>query len=327
MKRLSLFACVVALFATEVLASPVPDFWYVVPGTAPATTDSKLVRGIVVPSSAKPAVETTPAGSILSWRHPDGTRRSFVVKGVSSITFEPGPLAGTTYVPFRTSKRVQYDPDGCCHCASWQNSEESIESLSCVVGCQGCGCEACICSPTYPCPAGPDGGMTLAADNDPSVTMTFDKSGVQQEVVVVGRLPAAARVRGKNLVAKLSSTGETIFSNPDSIALAGRVTSRKTVRGDKAFFVWTSPEVAVILEQQQSMRAPSFRDGVIGFDSRSTDAPAMEVRHLQVEPVMDRCSACGHHPNSQPDLEVMDCVPGEGACLRCVSWECFAPNS
>jgi hypothetical protein len=38
--------------------------------------------------------------------------------------------------------------------------------------------------------------------------------------------------------------------------------------------------------------------------------------------VMDRCSACGTHPNSMSDLVIYDCVPGDSMCYRCVSWEC-----
>ena len=328
MKRLSVFAFITALFAVDLLASPVPDFWYVVPDEAASAATNRLVRGIVVPSSVNPRVETTPAGSVISWRRPDGTRRSFVVQGISSFTFEPGPLAGTTYVPFMQAKRIEYDPAGCCSCASWQNSVESVEALSCVVGCVGCGCEGCICSPTYPCPNGPEGLMTLAAENDPSAKMTFGKSGAQNDIAVVSNGRAAARFHGKNLVAKVSSAGETILSNPDSITLSGRVTSRTTVRGDKALFAWISPDASVILEQPRSMPVPPFRDGVIDLDSPSDDVPTTTtVKHIAVGPVMDRCSACGHHPNSQPDLEVMDCVPGEGACLRCVSWECSAQMS
>jgi hypothetical protein len=327
MKRLCLFAVVAALFSPGLSASTTPDFWYVVPDDVSSSAATEVVRGIVVPSSVGPTVETTAAGSVISWRRPDGTTRSFVVQGVSAITLEPGPLGGTTYLPFRTSKRMQHDPAGCCSCASWQNSVESVEALSCVVGCIGCGCEGCICSPTFPCPTGPEAGLALAAENDPSERLTFGKSGTHDEIAVVRHGRATARFHGKRLAATVSSTGETILSNPDSIALSGPVTSRTTVSGDKALFAWRSPTASVILEQPRSMPAPSFRDGVVDFRAASGDEPTTDAKRLQVGPVMDRCSACGTHPNSDSDLDLYDCVPGFGVCYRCVSWECFAQKS
>ena len=168
MKRLLSISSALLIAATALsaappkrVAAPAPDFWYVAPGETEASGASAMVQGIVVPTSVRPTVQTTPAGSVISWRRPDGTRQSFVVEGVSSFTFEPGPLTGTTYVPFGKRKHLQYAPDSCCTCASWQNMVESVEQLGCVPGCTGCGCEACICSPTSPCPGVAAGGMTL----------------------------------------------------------------------------------------------------------------------------------------------------------------------
>lgn len=324
MKGLSLFACSMVLVATVLQAAPVPDFWYVVPDETPATGASALVRGLVVPSSLNPTVQTTPAGSVISWSRPDGTHQSLVVQGVSSLTFEPGPLAGTTYLPFGKRKHLQYAPDSCCTCASWQNMVESVEQLGCVPGCTGCGCEACICSPTSPCPGLAAGGMTLVAHKGLGPTMTFGNAGATDGITIVNHGRTAARFDGRHLAANVTSNGETVINNPDSITLPGRVATRASIRGDKAFFAWSSPDASVILEQPQSMPPPSFQGGTIDFNSRPVDAPTTTARHLEVDPVMDRCRACGTHPNSSADLDIYDCVSGDSVCYRCVSWECFA---
>lgn len=324
MKRLLAIASLPLIIVTALHAAP--DFWYVVPGETPATSAGSVVRGIVVPSAVRPTVQTTPAGSVISWRRPDGARQSFVVQGVNSLTFEPGPLAGTTYVPFVRSKFLEYDPRGCCACASWQNSVESVEALSCVVGCPGCGCEGCICSPTFPCPIGPDGATRLVAHNDPEATMTFVESGPEPGITL-GRHGHTARFHGRRLSARVNSTGETVIDGLDSIALSGRVATRAIVKDDTALFAWSSPDASVILEQPRSMAAPSFRDGTIDLVMPPADALNTAAKRLAVEPVMDRCSACGTHPNSDGDLDIMDCVPGFSVCYRCVSWECVVPAS
>ena len=333
MKRLLAIAFALLIVATALQAAPPereaapPDFWYVVTDETPATSASGLVRGIVVPSSATPTVRTTPAGSVISWPRPDGARQSFVVQGVSSFTFEPGPLAGTTYVPFGRRKHLQYAPDSCCMCASWQNSVESVEALSCVPGCIGCGCEGCICSPTSPCPESAIGGMTLAAHKGSGPTMTFGKSGTTDGITIVNHGRTAARFHGKHLSANVTSNGETVINSPDSITLTGRVATRAAVRGDKALFAWSSPDASVILEQPQSMPVPSFQGGTIDFNSQPADAPTTTAKHLEVYPAMDRCRVCGTHPNSTSDLDIYDCVPGNSVCYRCVGWECFAEGS
>jgi hypothetical protein len=327
MKRLSAFGCAVVLVATALHASQVPDFWYVVPDAALDATANRLVRGIVIPSDVHPTFETTPEGSVVSWRKSDGTRQSFVVKSAYSLTSEPGPLAGTTFVPFRASKRLAYDPRGCCSCASWLNSVESVEALSCVAGCSGCGCEGCICSPTFPCPIGPEQSLTLLARDSATPTMTFDKSGAKQGITVARHGKPAARFAGKRLVAQVTSKGETVMTNPDSISLSGRVDFRAAVRGDNALFAWRSADASVILDQRVSMPAPSFHEGVIDFEFSSDDAPTAATKHRRIEPSMDRCTACGTHPNSDSDLDLYDCVPGFSVCYRCVSWECIAQGS
>jgi hypothetical protein len=164
--------------------------------------------------------------------------------------------------------------------------------------------------------------MTLVAENDPSVRTTFGKPGSPGDIAVFHQGRSTARVQGKHLDARLSTNGETLFTDPDSIELSGSVTLHSRVTADKAYFVWTAPDVSLILEQPRVMHEPSFHDGVIGLDSPSVDAATGMSKRFQVVPLMDRCSACGHYPNSQPDLDLMACVPGEGACLRCVSWEC-----
>ncbi len=329
MKGFPQFACVAVLVATGLQAAPpkreevpVPDFWYVVPNESAAGAESGLVRGLVIPSSVNPTVRTTPTGSVMSWRRPDGTRQSFAVQGVSSFTFERGPLAGTTYVPFATRRHLQYDPDNCCTCASWNNMVESVERLGCVVGCSGCGCEACICSPTSPCPQSPLGVMTLAAHNDPASTMTFDKAGATEVIKIAIRGRAAVDFRGDHVSASVSAQGETVIDNPESITLPGRVASSESVRGDKALFAWSSSDASVILEQPRSMPAPSLHGGTIDFKLQRDASPTAGARLLEVGPVTDRCRVCGTHPNSMSDLNIYDCVPGDSVCYRCVSWEC-----
>jgi hypothetical protein len=329
MKGLPQLACVAAFVATSLHAAPpkrqpapVPDFWYVVPDASKAAAESGLVRGLVIPSSVSPTVRTTSTGSVLSWRRADGTRQSFAVQGVSSFTFEPGPLVGTTYVPFGVSKRLQNDPDSCCTCASWVNMVESIERLGCVPGCSGCGCEACICSPTYPCSGSSSGAITLAAHNDPSATMTFRKTGVTERIEIAPRGREAVSFHGKHVAATLNAQGETVIINPESVTLPGRVAISESIRGDQTLFAWSSPEASVILEQPRSMAAPSFQGGTIDFTNPPDQSPAAIAKRLEAEPVMDRCRVCGTHPNSMSDLTIYDCVPGDSVCYRCVSWEC-----
>jgi hypothetical protein len=329
MKGLPQFACVAAVVATTLQAAPpkreaapVPDFWYVVPDESVAVATDGLVRGLVIPSSVNPTVRTTPTGSVISWRRPDGTRQSFAVQGISSFTFEPGPLAGTTYVPFSLSRHLQYNPDSCCVCASWNNMEESIERLGCVPGCNGCGCEACICSPTYPCPASQLGSMTLAAHNDPAATITFRKADATERIDIAGRGRAAVSFHGRSVSAEVNARGETVIINPESVTLPGQVAISESTRGDQALFAWSSAEASVILEQPRSMAAPTFRGGTIDFNNPRREEIAAGARYLEVEPVGDRCRACGTHPNSMSDLTIYDCVPGDSMCYRCVSWEC-----
>lgn len=304
--------------------APAPDFWYVVPGEMPDAGVRSAVRGIVVPTAVRPTVQTTPAGSVISWRRPDGTSQSFVVQGVSSFTFAPGPIAGTMYVPFQRSKLLEYDPRSCCECASWQNMVESVELLGCVPGCLGCGCEGCICSPTYPCPGGPDDAMTLVAHNDPATAMRFTKAGAKDGLAIIDHGNTTVRFQGRRLSAQVTSADDTVIDGPDSITLSGRVESRASVRGDQSLFAWSSPYASVILEQPRSLPAPSFRDGTIDLGVRAAGVPTKGIKNLATEAVMDRCSACGTHPNSQADLDIYDCVPGVSVCYRCVSWECFA---
>jgi hypothetical protein len=327
MKGLPQLACVAALVATTLQAAPpkreavpAPDFWYVVPDGS--VTESGLVRGLVIPSLVNPTVRTTPTGSVLSWRRPDGTRQSFAVQGISSFTFQPGPLGGTTYVPFSLGKHLQYDPDGCCACASWNNMVESIERLGCVAGCSGCGCEACICSPTYPCPAGQVGAMTLAAHNDPAATMTFRKADATGRIDIARRGRAAVSFHGRSVAAEVNAQGVTMIINPESVWLPGQVTTSESTRGDHALFAWSSPEASVILEQPRSMAAPSFHGGTIDFGNRRAEATTSLAKRLETEPAMDRCRVCGTHPNSMSDLTIYDCVAGDSVCYRCVSWEC-----
>jgi hypothetical protein len=329
MKGLPQFACVAALVVTTLQASPpkreaapVPDFWYVVPDESTAIADSSSVRGIVIPSSVNPTVRTSPTGSVISWRRPDGTRQSFVVQGISSFTFEPGPLVGTTYVPFSSRRHLQPGTDSCCTCASWLNMVESLERLSCVLGCSGCGCEACICSSTSGCPMSPPGVMTLVAHNDPAVAMTFRKEGETDRIEIASRGGAAVKFHGKHVSATLNAQGETVIVNPESVTLPGQVAQSESGRGERALFAWSSPEASVILEQPRSMAAPSLHGGTIDFSTRRDEAPTTTAKWLEAEPVADMCRVCGTHPNSMSDLTIYDCVPGDSVCYRCISWGC-----
>jgi len=305
-----------------------PDFWYVGPGGAPRTAARSLVRGIVIPTSVEPTVQTTPAGSVLSWERADGTRQSFAVQGLSSFSFKPGPLKGTLLVPFVDAKRLQYfpdyDPKGCCACASWQDSEESVESLSCVPGCYGCGCEGCICSPTYPCPTSPFAAMTLTAHNGATPPISFGRRGMSDEISVgaPGRNPV--RFRGDRLSVRVASDGGTEIVNPDSIVIPGEVARNSIVRGETALFAWSSSETTVIVEQPKSMPAPALESGTIDLRPLQSDVPAPNA--LIFEPVQQRCIVCGTHPNSIGDSEKCECVPGTQTCTRCINFACDSPE-
>jgi len=327
MTRLFAIATVARLAATVLAAAPStqgPDFWYVVPGDASMATADAPVRGIVVPTSVTPTVQTSRGGSVISWRRPDGTRQSFVVRGIDAVTFEPGPLRGTIYVPFGTPRRPQViRPDeSCCSCATWLNSVESVEHLSCVAGCMGCYCEGCVCSPTLPCPVSPSTGTTLVANGGRWPVMSFVQSGEEHAVTVAGDNGRAVRFWGRHVSAEILASGDPWITNPDAIELPGRVVSRSAVRGEKALFAWVSPDASVILEQPRSLPAPSLRAGTIEFDREPIAATEAIAKQLAVDPTMDRCRACGTHPNSEADLDLFECVPGFSVCYRCVSWEC-----
>lgn len=327
MSRIAAVLSVVLLAVTMLSAAgatSAPDFWYVVSDATQAAAKNRVVRGIVIPSSVKPTVRTKPEGSIVSWMRPDGTRQSVVVRGISSFTFEPGPLKGTTFVPFVEVKRLQHDPMGCCICASWRNMSESFEHMTCEPGCDGCGCEACIC-PSLPCPDGARAGMTLVAHNDPTTVMTLGKSGTADEIAIVHGGNAAVRFHGRHLSADVDSSGQTEINNPESISIPGKAVSRETLRGDRAVFAWSSPQASVIIEQPRTFTAPSFRDGTIELAPRPSDAPTTTSTRLAVDPLAARCQVCGTHPNSWADVDLMECTPGNGTCYRCISWECFAP--
>ena len=325
MKRLLVIVSVLMFAMTASHSAPtratVPDFWYVLPATADQASGRDFVRGIVVPSSATPTIQTTPEGSVISWARFDGSRQSFVVKGVSSLSFQRGPIAGTTYIPFRRAKRLEYSPDDCCACASWPHMQESVEQLTCVEGCPDCGCEACICSPTYPCPFGLADGMRLKANNGAGPTMTIGKSGGRSEVAFENDGAIVARFSGRRLDATVDARGVTTIDNPDSITLSGAVVGQSSILRDKAYFAWVSPGASVILEQPTTLPAPAIQERTINFDGQPLDA-VVSGRHRIVQPVMDRCKVCGTHPNSVADLDIYDCVPGNSVCYRCVSWEC-----
>ncbi len=313
------------LFVAPALqAAPAPDFWYVVPGeTSPAgEDDGRLVQGIVIPSSVRPTVQTTSAGSIIAWRRADGTRQSFAIQGMSSFTFEPGPIANTTHVRFFPEIIFEQPPRSCCTCASWMNSVESVERLSCVAGCSGCGCEGCICSPRTPCPISPEGRLTLVAHDDAAKTLTFSKSNDTDTITMGSGGNGGVQFKGRQVKATMSSTGEVVIHGPESITLPGALANRGRVRDDKAFFAWSSPYASVILEQPRSLPAPSFHDGTIDLNDPKAGGQAISAKRHAVAPVADECSVCGTHPNSKADLEIYDCVPGDSVCYRCITWGC-----
>jgi hypothetical protein len=326
MTRNFVIAMLAVLAATvcAVASSPqTPDFWYVVPDHVSASNPGEKVRGIVIPTSVTPTVQTSAGGSVVSWRKPDGTRQSFVVRGVSAVTFEPGPLEGTIYVPFAVAKRLVARPDeSCCSCASWLNSRESVEQLACVPGCSGCSCEGCVCSPSLPCPTSPLSQLTLVARGGNSPVMTFRKSKNGDGLSLAGRSGRSVHFRGKRLSTEITAEGETRINNPDAIELPGIVVSSSTVRGEQSLFAWVTPDASVILDQPRSMPAPTLRDGTIEFDPAPIDEISATVRRPSLVPVGDRCRACGTHPDSESDLDIYDCVPGHSVCYRCVSWEC-----
>jgi hypothetical protein len=328
MNRLLWIVSVLMLVApasfAAVTTATAPDFWYVLPESDAAAGTHESVRGIVLPSTASPTLQTTAEGAAISWRRPDGTRQSLVVRGVPALSFERGPLDGTTLIPFGGAKRFQVAPDGCCTCASFENSRESVEALSCVAGCPGCGCEGCICSPTFPCPFGPDGAMRLVANNGVGPILTISKPGTRPSVTFDNHGTIAAQFTGRRLDAKLDARGVTVLTDPDSITLFGPVTSRSEIRGDKSLVAWSSPEASVILEQPAAMPIPSLRDGTISFESHPLET-FKPGRRPVLEPTGDRCRACGTHPDSVADTDIYDCVPGNSICYRCVSWECSAP--
>jgi len=174
---------------------------------------------------------------------------------------------------------------------------------------------------------GPESVMTLKPHDRSAPMMTIGGSGAAEGLTVFNEGKPGARFRGKRLGAAVSRDGQPVITDPDTITLDGPVRSNSTARGDKALFAWSSAHAAVIVEQPRAMAAPSFGGGTIDLRSVSRDTPGAATDHLKFAPVMDRCSACGTHPNSDGDLEIYDCVPGTAVCYRCVSWECYSPQS
>jgi hypothetical protein len=305
-------------------AAPAPDFWYVVPGGESVTEAdaSRLVQGIVIPTKVRPTIQTTPAGSAITWRRPDGGRQSFVIQGMSSFTFEPGPIADTTHVNFKAKIIYERPPHSCCSCASWLNSVESLEMLACVPGCNGCGCEGCVCSPGLPCPIEPYGRTTLVAHGGSGERLTFAKSFDTDTITLDSHESGPARFSGCHLTATMSESGVTEIHGAESITLPGAIENRGRVTGDKAFYAWSTPSAALILEQPRSKPAPSFHDGTIEFNVPTATGLTIPGKRPTLEPRTSECSVCGTHPNSQADLEIYDCVPGTYVCYRCITWTC-----
>lgn len=302
------------------------DFWYIVSGSAADNAGHSVVEGLVVPSSVAPTVQASAVGSVIAWRRADGTRQSFVVRGPTAIAPERGPIDGTIFVPFRGARIFEYDPRSCCTCASWQNSEESIDALSCVSGCTGCGCEGCICSPTFPCPENPEGTTTLRAHDDANFSLIIDKAPAMGGITLVRRGGGAVRFEGPRVHARAADR-DLVIEDPSAILIPGAVSAGSKTRHDSALFAWSSPSASVILEQPRSMPPPTFDHGTIRLDSVSEQGGSISAGYPAIAPVSDRCVACGTHPNSTADLDIYECVPGFSTCYRCVSWECLTPGS
>jgi hypothetical protein len=331
-RRLSAIASVLLAASTFLPAAPPKpsaDFWYVVPGGSGTRDAGRAVRGIVLPSAAAPTVRTTPSGAVLTWQTPAGAKQSLVVTGVSALTLEPGPIDGTTYVPFVNASRLQLrDPDWCCSCASWKDMEESFERLTCVPGCKGCGCEACICDPSSPCPESlaQTAEVTLVAHDDPSSTITIGKAASLSAVTMTGRGEGSATFRGARVSTRVNASGETEIVNPDSITLEGQVSELAAERRDKSLFAWTAPGVSVILEQPREAAKPTLRGSTIDLAPRARPGAAVQSTRLEVDPLGPRCRVCGTHPNSWADVDAMQCVAGDALCYRCISWQCDVPE-
>jgi hypothetical protein len=167
--------------------------------------------------------------------------------------------------------------------------------------------------------------MTLVPHNSPGDAMTFDDSGAANGITIASHGRTAVQFAGARLSATVSSTGEPQIDNPDSITVPGTVVTNAIVRGDKAMFAWSSPDVSVILEQPRSMPTPSFEGGTIHLETPAAEPPTTAASRVQMAPVMDRCRVCGTHPNSSGDTDLMICVPGDSVCYRCISWECSTP--
>jgi hypothetical protein len=296
------------------------DFWYVVSDAGMQDFSPTRIEGIVIPSGVEQAVQMTAAGAVLAWTRADGTRQSFVVQGVSALDLKPGPLQGTTYIPF--TRWLSRD-DSCCACASWNNMVESVEEFSCVPGCTGCGCEACICD-RLPCPGSPGGRLRLVPHADVASSVAFDRSGPAAEIEFRSDNEGLTSFRGNRLIAKVSTSGELILENPDSITIPSGATSRGVVTGESAIYGWSAPGVSVIVEQASRAPAPRFQDGVIDFEHSVEPESQSMGKVLAFDPDSYRCRICGVHPNSDGDLDRMVCIPGGATCYRCVEFNCVA---
>lgn len=363
MKRLVMFAGLLFAAITMAVAAPIakieakqtepaitqepqPIYWYVVSDDQQSPTALRAVRGIVIPTTVEPTFITSETASIIRWTQDDGTTQSFVVDGISSLTFKQGPMEGTLYIPFTSSPNVgasssdviELGPDSCCSCASWVNSSDSIEFKQCVSGCEGCGCEGCICNPTYPCPSNGN-GMVLQPRYHSQVDFQVSSMPVasKQSITLAPNTVSVSNDRdstvfsGTRIRSRIETDGRITVSNPESIKLGGRIISqRSTIAHGKALFAWATADTAVIIEQPMSWSPPTRTNDSIDFtfdpSSPTSELPASSStpsKYLDFAPLMDRCRACGTYPNHWGNLESYSCDPGgTSTCYRCVSWEC-----
>jgi hypothetical protein len=272
------------------------------------------VRGIVLPSTASPTLQTTAEGAAISWRRPAGARDSSSF-ALQRLVRAWSPTANS--LSFLRRANLEVAPDGCCTLSRSKTAANQLKPSLASRGAQAAGARAAsVARRSTPLrsrrsderPPGNGVGPTLTiSGRGRGPSLTFEHRG--DRGVFAGRRPDA----------KIDPRGVTV-SGSDSITLFGPVTSR-------------SESAATNHRCRSRPRPPSFSSNPRMRFRRSAmersvfDPTLYAIRpgRPRPEPTTDRCSACGTHPDSVADTDIYDCVPGNSVCYRCVSWECSAP--
>ena len=161
----------------EARSAPRTGFWYVVDG---APGESEWVRGDRRAEIGR-ADRAGDGGRV----HGDVGARGWhaaVFRGSRSVVAPTRPWSdqGHGDDPVRRGEALSSDPGNdpksCCSCASWQDSQESVEALSVRGGLRGLWLRRLHLQPHVSMPAGPENVLTLKPDDGSEPTLILDEA-------------------------------------------------------------------------------------------------------------------------------------------------------